>query len=229
MESPQYKSWIKHSSLVIVILCIWQIGAYLLRNYALNNGYKILATTEKNIQIQENGISHLSVLKKLDKLKILNLYREINNQKEKHKLSFLTFYPYHFTSSALLLIISSISVILIFITAQKGINNINEYGKTIFFTFASLASFYALSPLVFKVEANSSSNLKKYILYDNLLNEIYNYAITYPENTPDGETITVNQFHNSVIQQINTINNIDAEFDYKIIPTPNYGLSGEKK
>ena len=85
---------------------------------------------------------------------------------------------------------------MLFLTAQVGLNNTSPYVRTIFFTLAALTSFYALSPLVFQQETNIfSTNLSKYILYDNLEGEIYNYAVTNPNVTSSNDTLSFNKFH----------------------------------
>lgn len=218
-------NWIRHSLVVLGMLIIWQIGAFALRHMARSNGEQILAPISKNYSIQTEGMRTLSTLEKSNLQRLLNLFTRIENQKEQHKEAFLKFYPYHFASSALLLILSSISVVILFLTAQVGLNNTSPYMRTIFFTLAALTSFYALSPIVFKQDANISTNLSKYILYDNLEGEIYNYAVTNPNVTSSNDTLTLNEFHSFITKSMASINSINVEFDYKVIPVPDYGLT----
>jgi hypothetical protein len=227
MKGIFQKTWIRHSLLVLSMIVIWQIGAFALRYIARTNGEQILAPIAKNSPIEIQGMKNYSTLEKSNLERLLNLYSRVENQKEQHKVAFLKFYPFHFASSALLLILSSISVVILFLTAQVGLNNTSPFVRTIFFTLAALTSFYALSPLVFKQDTNISTNLRKYILYDNLEGEIYNYAVTNPNVTSSNDTLSFNEFHSLITKTISDINSINVEFDYKVIPVPDFGL--EKK
>ncbi|RIV21506.1 hypothetical protein DYU11_19075 [Fibrisoma montanum] len=219
------KKWVRHSLVGLGMLIVWQIGAFALRYMARSNGEQILAPLSKNSSILKEGMKTLSTLEKSNLQRLLNLFDRIENQKEQHKAAFLEFYPYHFASSALLLILSSISVVLLFLTAQVGMNNTSPYVRTIFFTLAALTAFYALSPLVFKQETNISTNLRKFILYDNLEGELYNYAVTNPNVTSSNDTLPFNKFHSSITKTMAEINSINVEFDYKVIPVPDFGLT----
>jgi ABC-type transport system involved in cytochrome bd biosynthesis fused ATPase/permease subunit len=219
------KTWVRHLLVVLAILIIWQVGAFALRYMARTNGEQILAPVAKNSTVEIQGMKTLSTLEKSNLQRLLNLFARVESQKEQHKEAFLIFYPYHFTSSALLLILSSISVVMLFLTAQVGLNNTSPYVRTIFFTLAALTSFYALSPLVFQQETNISTNLSKYILYDNLEGEIYNYAVTNPNVTSSNDTLSFNKFHSLITKTMSDINSINVEFDYKVIPVPDYGLT----
>ena len=219
------KTWVRHLLVVLAMLIIWQIGAFALRYMARTNGEQILAPVAKNSTVEIQGMKTLSTLEKSNLQRLLILYARVEAEKEQHKKAFLIFYPYHFTSSALLLILSSISVVMLFLTAQVGLNNTSPYVRTIFFTLAALTSFYALSPLVFQQETNISTNLSKYILYDNLEGEIYNYAVTNPNVTSSNDTLSFNKFHSLIIKTMSDINSINVEFDYKVIPVPDYGLT----
>ena len=219
------KTWVRHLLVVLGMLIIWQIGAFALRYMARTNGEQILAPVAKNSTVEIQGMKTLSTLEKSNLERLLNLYARVEAEKEQHKEAFLIFYPYHFTSSALLLILSSISVVMLFLTAQVGLTNTSPYVRTIFFTLAALTSFYALSPLVFQQETNISTNLSKYILYDNLEGEIYNYAVTNPNVTSSNDTLSFNKFHSLITKTMSDINSINVEFDYKVIPVPDYGLT----
>jgi hypothetical protein len=219
------KIWFKHTLLVLGILSLWQIGAFAFRTMAQGNGEKILDPISKNYSLQLEGIKTLSSLEKVNQKKLLILFSKVENQKEQHKKAFLIFYPYHFASSALLLILSTISIVVLFLIARLGIDNVNPYFRTIFFSVAALTSFYALSPLVFKQETNIANNLNKFIQYDNLSGEIYNYAITTPNVNSTNDTLTFNQFHGLITKRMAEINSINVEFDYKVIPVPDFGLT----
>ena len=225
MQQFLSKTWVRHSLIVLGIVCLWQVGAVSLRHMATNNGKEILKPISNNSRIEMQGIAALSNLDKPSLEKLLNLFTRIENQKEKHKTAFLTFYPFHFASSVFLLILSSISVIVIFLISQVGLNNTSPYLRTVFFALAALTAFYAFSPLVFKQEANISNNLSKYILYDNLQGEIYNYAVTNPNVTSSNDTLSFTKFHSLVTKSMAGINSINVEFDYKIIPVPDFGLT----
>lgn len=172
MKDHFITNWAKHIALAVTILILWQIGAFAFRQMARNNGQQILAPITKNAPIQIMGMKKLSSFDNINLAKLMRLYSRVYAQKEQHKRAFLQFYPYHFASSALLLILSSLSVVLLFLTSQVGLKNAHPYIQTGFFTLAALTSFYALSPLVFKQESNISTNLSKYIAYDNLGSEI---------------------------------------------------------
>ena len=219
------KTWVRHLLVVLAILIIWQVGAFALRYMARTNGEQILAPVAKNSTVEIQGMKTLSTLEKSNLQRLLNLYARVEAEKEQHKKAFLIFYPYHFTSSAFLLILSSLSVVLLFLAAQIGLNNTSPYVRTILFTLAALTSFYALSPLVFQQETNISTNLSKYILYDNLEGEIYNYAVTSPNVTSSNDTLSFNKFHSLITKTMSDINSINVEFDYKVIPVPDYGLT----
>src|SRR3954454_24227742 len=219
------KVWVRHLLVVLSMLIIWQVGAFALRYMARTNGEQILAPVANNSTVEIQAMKTLSTLEKSNLQRLLILYARVETQKEQHKEAFLIFYPYHFTSSAFLLILSSISVVMLFLTAQVGLNNTSPYVRTIFFTLAALTSFYALSPLVFQQETNISTNLSKYILYDNLEGEIYNYAVTNPNVTSLNDTLSFNKFHSLITKTMSDINSINVEFDYKVIPVPNYGLT----
>ncbi|MDI1256489.1 MAG: hypothetical protein PSV16_10345 [Flavobacterium sp.] len=216
--------WVKRTMLVIAILLMWQIGGYALRCQAKSDSLEILAPISRNAKIEIEGIKKLSLVSNSDKDRLISLFNTLENRKQQHKNAFLIFYPYHFTAASLLLILSSISVVLIFLIAQTGLNNVSGSMKTIFFTMAALTSFYAFSPSVFKLESNISVNLSEYILYDNLEQEIYNYAVTKTcSETPD-DSLSFGKFHSKIVKDMAKINSIDVTFDYKIIPMPDYGL-----
>jgi len=219
------KTWVRHFLVVLGMLIIWQIGAFALRYMARTNGEQILAPVAKNSTVEIQGMKTLSTHEKSNLQRLLNLFARVESQIEQHKEAFLIFYPYHFTSSAFLLILSSISVVMLFLTAQIGLNNTSPYARTIFFTLAALTSFYALSPLVFQQENNISINLSKYILYDNLEGEIYNYAVTNPNVTSSNDTLSFNKFQCLITKTMSDINSVNVEFDYKAIPVPDYGLT----
>ena len=219
------KIWVRHLLLVLAMLIIWQIGAFTLRYMARPNGEQILAPVAKNSTVEIQGMKTLSTLEKSNLQRLMNLFARVETQKEQHKEAFLIFYPYHFTSSAFLLILSSISVVMLFLMAQIGLNNTSPYVRTIFFTLAALTSFYALSPLVFQQETNISTNLSKYILYDNLEGEIYNYEVTNPNVTSSNDTSSFDKFHSLITKTMSDINSVNVEFDYKVIPVPDYGLT----
>lgn len=219
------QNWIRHSLIVLGMVIISQIGAFGLRFMAQENGKQILAPIAKNSAITTEGMKIFSTLEKSNLNRLLNLFARVESQKQKHKEAFLIFYPYHFASSVLLLILSSISVVILFLTAQIGLNNSSPYVQTFFFTLAALTSFYSLTPFVFKQETNISVNLSKYILYDNLQGEIYNYAVTTPNVTSSNDTLSFNKFHSLITKTMSDINSINIEFDYKVIPIPDYGMT----
>lgn len=221
MKNLFTESWVKHLAIILGILVMWQISAVMLRSKAKEIGKEILTPISKNSSIEKTGIITLSSLSAVNKNKLLNLFDRIENQKEKHRVGFLEFYPYYFASSALLLILSSLFVAVVLLTAQTGLNNTNVYLKTVFYSLAVLTSFYAISPLVFKVETNIANNLSKYIAYDNLQAEIYNYAITN-SITSQKDTLSLNNFHTLVTKNMTEINSINVEFDLKVIPIPDY-------
>jgi hypothetical protein len=225
MKKILTESWFKHFCIILAMICTWLIGAALLRQKAKNIGNDILYPISNNSIIERNGIKNLSSLDTSSKEKLLNLFDIIENEKMKHKIGFLEFYPYYFASSTLLLIISSISIVVAFLTLNKGLEFANPYFKTVFFTLAALSSFYAISPLVFKVETNISNNISKYILYDNLQGEIYDYSITNQYITIQNDTLNFNQFHNIISKKMAETNSIIAEFDYKIIPLTDFKLN----
>jgi len=220
--------WVRHTLLVFTILMLWQGGAYFLRCQAESDSMSMLAPICGNATTEINGIRRLSIASDLNKDRLISLYTTLERRKQQHKNAFLIFYPYHFTAASLLLILSSISVVLVFIIAQSGLNNVNSYVKTIFFTMAALTSFYAFSPSVFKLDANISVNLNEYILYDNLEQEVYNYAITDTGTLTANDTLGFSKFHSKIIKTMASINSIDVTFDYKIIPMPDYGLDQQK-
>src|SRR3954447_22335837 len=100
------KAWVRHLLVVLAILIIWQVGAFALRNMARTNGEQILAPVANNSTIEIQGMKTLSTLEKSDLQRLLILYARVEAEKEQHKEAFLIFYPYHFTSSAFLLILS---------------------------------------------------------------------------------------------------------------------------
>lgn len=216
--------WVRHFLIVIGILILWQIGAAGLRQKAHNNANVILEPRNLNSKLVQKGMTTLSTLDTLSLRKLQNLSTIIENRKEEKKQAFLDLYQYHFASATLLLIFSSISVILIFVVAQIGLNNANPFLKTVFYVLAALTSFYALSPLVYKQESNITKNLTGYLNYDNLQEEIYNYALTKPSITPTNDTLSFDKFHSRVINGMAMVNTIDFEFDYKAIPIPDFGL-----
>ena len=218
------KIWVRHFLIVLGILVMWQLGAAGLRQKAYNNAQVILEPRNSNSKIVQKGITTLSTLDTLSLKKLQNLSTIIENRKEEKKQAFLDLYQYHFASATLLLILSSISVIIIFIVAQIGLNNTNPFLRTVFYVLAALTSFYALSPLVYKQESNITKNLTGYLSYDNLQEEIYNYALTNPSITPTNDTLSFDKFHSRVINGMSKINTIDFEFDYKAIPIPDFGL-----
>lgn len=218
------QNWVKHTLMVLLILLLWQIGAYALGCQAKSDSIKILAPISGNAKIEIDGIKKLSSVDNIDKDRLISLFTTLEKRKQQHKNAFLIFYPYHFTAASLLLILSSISVVLIFLIAQAGLNNVNSYVKTIFFTMAALTSFYAFAPSVFKLESNISVNLNEYILYDNLQQEIYNYAVTNTGTVTKTDSLGFCKFHTKIIHDMAKINSIDVSFDYKIIPMPDYGL-----
>ncbi len=217
-------TWVKNTILVITILTLWQIGAYALRCQAQADSKEILAPISGNAKIEIEGIKRLSEVNDRDKDRLIALFNTLENRKQQHKNAFLIFYPYHFTAASLLLILSSISVVLIFMIAQTGLNTVGGSLKTIFFTMAALTSFYAFSPSVFKLESNIAVNLSEYILYDNLQQEIYNYAVTNTGAVTANDSLGFGNFHSKIVKDMAKINSIDVTFDYKIIPMPDYGL-----
>lgn len=219
------KVWFKHVALVAAIILVWQLGALGLRNKAKSIGNEILLPIKHNSCIQKRGIITWSEIDQNQKEKLANVFNRIENLKEKHKKGFLEFYPYYFASSALLLMLSSISLVIIFLTLQSGIKEANQYLKTTFFTMAALTSFYSISPLVFKVEANITSNLNKYIAYDNLQEEIYNYAITQKQLTNPKDEINFNDFQLYISKRMIELNSIDTQFDLKAIPLRDYKIN----
>lgn len=223
------KTWVKQVFLVIFILSLSQIGAWCFRIKAGDAGQKILDPIARNVCMQNESMTKLSAFGARDTQKLLDLYNYLYTHKEKHKAAFLYFYPYYFASSVLLIILSSLSVVVIFLVAQKGLSKASPYMRTIFFTLAALTSFYALSPVVFKQESNIANNLEKYIRYDNLQGEVYNYAITGPILTANNDSLTLPQFHSLMIKNMAEINSITVEFDYKSIPMPDYGINKEKQ
>lgn len=219
------KNWVRHTLVILTILITWQISVNRLHNEASRKAKEILQPRIESSKIIQKGISTLSTIDKSSLQKLQNLSKIIENRKEEKKRAFLELYKYHFTSSTMLLILSSLSIVLIFIVAQIGLNNSNSYLKTVFFVFASLTSFYALTPLVYKQDINISKNLSSYLSYDNLQEEIYNYALTNPGVTPTNDTLSLDKFHSKIINAMSKINTIDFEFDYKAIPIPDFGLN----
>jgi len=219
------KAWIRHLLIILGVLILWQLGAVRLRQKAFDNAKVILEPRNLNSKIIEKGITSLSKLNTLSLNKLRNLSTIIENRKEEKKQAFINLYQYHFASATLLLILASLSAVIIFIVAQMGLNNANPFLKTLFYLFAALTSFYALSPLVYKQESNINKNLTGYLGYDNLQGEIYNYALTNPSITPTNDTLTFDKFHSRIINDMSKINTIDFEFDFKAIPIPDYGLN----
>lgn len=215
--------WVKQSSFVIGILIVWQLAAWLLRNKAYRDATRILQPRTDNSRLIQEGITKFPK-ENIHIEQVKNLILIIENRKEEKKRAFLDLYRYHFTSSTLLLIFSLISIVLIFIVAQNGLNRSDEFTRTCFYTLASLTSFYALSPLVYKQETNIAKNLSVYLSYDNLQEEVYNYALTNRSFTPTPECISFEEFHSKIIATMAKINTIDFEFNYKAIPVPDFGL-----
>lgn len=222
------KVWLRHAFIIIGIIILTQICAFGFRCLAKEKGAKILEPLSKNSQLLQDGIINLSSLDSQSLEKILNLNLRIGNKKESHKQAFLVIYPYHFASSSLLLILSSISIVVIFLAVQNGINNTNPYFKSTFFTLAAITSFYGLSPLVYKQDINISTNLTKFILYDNLQEEIYNYSVSSPNVNSLNDTLSINEFHSLITRKMSEINSVNLEFDYKVIPNPDFGLNEKK-
>jgi len=219
------KIWVRHTLVVLAILITWQLSIAILHQNAYRKATAILQPRIESSKIIQKGISTLSTKDSSSLQKLQNLSKIVEDRKEEKKRAFLDLYKYHFTSSTMLLILSSLSVVLIFIVAQIGLNNSNPYLKTVFFVFASLTSFYAFSPLVYKHDTNISKNLSSYLSYDNLQGEIYNYALTNPGVTPTNDTLSLDKFHSRIINEMSKINTIDFEFDYKAISIPDFGLS----
>lgn len=219
------KKWVHYTLISFGILLIWKIGAYQLRVKAQTQANKIIEPRIQNGTRVLNNIGKLSNADSAKPIKLKELAFLIEDKKEEKKRSFLYLYEYHFASSSLLLILSAISIVIVFIIAQIGLAQASPYLKTIFFTLAALTSFYAFSPLVFKQESNIQKNLASYISFDNLQSEVYNYALTNPGMTSKYEPLSLDSFHSSVINQIQKINTIDFEFDYKVIPLPDFGLT----
>ena len=217
------KNWVIHSLIVIGMLTVWRVGADHFRSEAEKNGIRILKSVEQDSMIRIDGMHALSTLAPKDLEKAKKLFYLVQNQKIKHKESFLILYPYYYASSTLLLILSPISVVLIFLTGRIGFDNTSPYVRTVFYTLAALTSFYALSPLVYKHDTNISFNINRYIQYDNLQNEIYNYALTKPNvTTTTKDSLEFYEFHTSISNKLSTLNSINIEFDHKAIPQTDF-------
>lgn len=221
------KVWVKHTIIVIAILIAWQLGVKFLHQEAYSKAVSILQPRVESSKTIQKGISSLSTIDKPSLQKLQNLSIIVEDRKEEKKKAFLELYKYHFASTTMLLILSSLSVVIIFVVAQVGLNNTNTYLKTVFFVLASLTSFYALSPLVYKQDANISKNMSSYLSYDNLQEEIYNYALTRRDTISTNDTLSFSRFHSGIINSMSKINSIDFEFDYKAIPIPDYGLKNK--
>lgn len=221
------KVWVKHTIIVMAILITWQVGVRRLHQVACTKAVAILQPRIECTKIIQKGISSLSTMDKPNLQKLQNLSMIVENRKEEKKKAFLELYQYHFASTTMLLILSSLSVVIIFVVAQVGLNNANPYLKTVFFVLASLTSFYALSPLVYKQDTNISKNLSSYLSYDNLQEEIYNYALTQRDTAAKSDSLSFDKFHSGIINSMSKINTIDFEFDYKAIPMPDYGLKNK--
>lgn len=221
------KVWIRHALLVTVILLVWQAGAWRLRSKAHSEAIQILQPRYDNIQLEKDGASRLSNLDTVSIQKLQHLLSILENRKEEKKKAFLNLYPYHFASSTFLLILSSLSVVVVFIVAQEGVNKAKPHVRTLFFSIAALTSFYAISPLVYKLDSNISKNLSSYIHYDNLQGKIYNYAITTHPVITRCDSLNLDIFHGKIIDDMLRINSIDFEFDYKVIPIPDFNLNSK--
>jgi len=193
-----------------------------LRDKAYRNAIIILQPRNENSKLTQKGITTISTKNKFELQKLQNLSSILENRKEEKKQTFLDLYQYHFASATLLLILSSLSIVVIFIVAQVGLNNTNPYLRTIFFVLAALTSFYVLTPVVYKQDTNISKNPSGYLSYDNLQQDVYNYAVT--GTTSNYDSVNIEKFHSSVINAMSKINTIDFEFDYKAIPAPDFGL-----
>jgi hypothetical protein len=216
------RTWVRHTLIVLNILLFWQVGAKLLRDKAYRNAIIILQPRNENSKLTQKGITTISTKNKFELQKLQNLSSILENRKEEKKQTFLDLYQYHFASATLLLILSSLSIVVIFIVAQVGLNNTNPYLRTIFFVLAALTSFYVLTPVVYKQDTNISKNPSGYLSYDNLQQDVYNYAVT--GTTSNYDSVNIEKFHSSVINAMSKINTIDFEFDYKAIPAPDFGL-----
>jgi hypothetical protein len=217
-------NWIRHFLIIVGIISLSQLGAFMLRNKASKTAEIILKPRYLNSKLVQEGLKTLSTLEPNSLNKLINLSRIIENKIEEKRLSFFELYKYHFAASTMLLILSSISVVIIFIVAQIGLNNAQPFLKTFFYVIATLTSFYALSPVVYKQESNITKNLVCYLKYENLQEEIYNYALTNHGNIPTIDTLDFNKFHSRVLDDMAKINSIDFEFNYKAIPNPDFGL-----
>lgn len=218
------KNLLKHLLIVIGVIALSQIGAHCFRGKANNDSIELLNSISENHDIQIEGIKLYSKLEKEETKKLEKLFKIVENYKNHHKSTFLLFYKNYFASTTTLLILSCISVVILFMIANVGLNNANAYFKTLFYVLAALTSFYAFSPLVYKQDINISENLKRYIKYDNLQGKIYNYSITTKAN----DTITFEKFHTDIINEISNINSINVEFDYKIIPKPDFNIESKR-
>lgn len=207
-----------HIAIVLLMISVVFVAAYCLREKTECNAISFLKPRSDNAAIIKRAINTGSIKEKRDLDLLQNLSLMIENRKEEKKLIFITMYKYYFASTTILLCLSTISVIVVYLVLQTGIKEANPYLKTVFFSLAALTSFYALSPKIYKQESNINKNLNAYLAYDNLQQDIYNYAMT-------NDAIKIDTFHKAMIKSMNQINTLDLEFDTKSIVTPDFKLN----
>lgn len=214
------KSLLFNTSIAITIISLSQLAAWLFRTMASKNGKKILEPLTNASDDQLTELEKPPLNNNDNNKHLISLFKIVRYRKKHHETIFLKLYQYHFASVSMLLILSVISAIIVFIVAQDGLHSVCICLKTVFYTMAALTTFYALSPIVYKQDITISRNLKNYIVFDNIQNDIYNFIITNPSTPSNSQEF--NDFHTGLMKKISENNSIDLDFDFKSIKTPDF-------
>jgi len=217
--------WLKHAGIVIGILCVMTIGIIVLRNNALKNGENLTASLKTELELSTAGSEELSAKEKRELILLIELFDFIKSRREHNRAVFMSMYAYHFTSTTLLIILSSLSTVLLLIVANQGIANTKPYFKTVFFTIAFITTSYAVIPQVYDFEKNIETNFDLYRSYEQLRYDIYSYATLMREGDEMDELQSFSEFYTGLIGEMRDLINIGIQFDSESLATPDFGES----
>lgn len=219
------QAWVKHSAIVFGILFLMTVGIFMLRNNAIKMESDLTEPLTHDLEIDNTGNEEMMVSQQKELALLVELFDFIKTRREHNRKVYLTMYTYHFTSTTMLLILSSISTILLLIVAQQGIANTKPYFKTVFFTVAFITTVYAVIPQVYDFEENIETNFDLYRGYEQLRYDIYLHAKLMKQGGATEELQDFPEFYAGVIHELRELINIGIKFDAKSITSPNFSES----
>lgn len=130
----------------------------------------------------------------------------IQHKKDHHLFITRNLYKNNYAFLSLFPFLSAITGIFVFFIIQSGWQKSNAYLKFGLIIFGTLTTLSTIFPDIYQQEQSISKNLKNYVEYDYLQNEIFSYSLTAPLINQD--SITFPHFLDQINSKENELNKI---------------------